>query len=207
MMSKRCVTVTAGARRVAAIQNGKPIFYMTASFQAPEAGFEHQKTMPSAPAPDGLPSETQIARKLAHLLPPQVKDKFLCDRPLEVRPVGFHNPMKGHVARTASSGVDARQNGSVPDNLRVHQYLLGYASDLNFLPVALQPHGIGFLEPGIQIATIDHSMWFHRPFNLNEWLLYSVESTSASSARGFVRGEFYTRMACWLPRPFRKGNA
>ena len=86
------------ARRVAAIQNGKPIFYMTASFQAPEAGFEHQKTMPSAPAPDGLPSETQIAQSLAHLLPPVLKDKFICDRPLEVRPVEFHNPLKGHVA-------------------------------------------------------------------------------------------------------------
>lgn len=158
------------ARRVAAIQNGKPIFYMTASFQAPEAGFEHQKTMPSAPAPDGLPSETQITQSLAHLLPPVLKDKFICDRQVWIR-----------------------ANGSVPDDLRVHQYLLGYASDLNFLPVALQPHGIGFLEPGIQIATIDHSMWFHRPFNLNEWLLYSVESTSASSARGFVRGEFYTQ--------------
>ncbi|EHY9285743.1 acyl-CoA thioesterase II [Shigella sonnei] len=170
----------------------KPIFYMTASFQAPEAGFEHQKTMPSAPAPDGLPSETQIAQSLAHLLPPVLKDKFICDRPLEVRPVEFHNPLKGHVAEPHRQ-VWIRANGSVPDDLRVHQYLLGYASDLNFLPVALQPHGIGFLEPGIQIATIDHSMWFHRPFNLNEWLLYSVESTSASSARGFVRGEFYTQ--------------
>lgn len=145
--------------------------------------------MPSAPAPDGLPSETQIAQSLAHLLPPVLKDKFICDRPLEVRPVEFHNPLKGHVAEPHRQ-VWIRANGSVPDDLRVHQYLLGYASDLNFLPVALQPHGIGFLEPGIQIATIDHSMWFHRPFNLNEWLLYSVESTSASSARGFVRGEF-----------------
>ena len=149
------------ARRVAAIQNGKPIFYMT-------------------------------AQSLAHLLPPVLKDKFICDRPLEVRPVEFHNPLKGHVAEPHRQ-VWIRANGSVPDDLRVHQYLLGYASDLNFLPVALQPHGIGFLEPGIQIATIDHSMWFHRPFNLNEWLLYSVESTSASSARGFVRGEFYTQ--------------
>lgn len=86
------------ARRVAAIQNGKPIFYMTASFQAPENGYEHQKAMPAAPSPDGLPSETDIARKLAHLLPPQVKDKFLCDKPLEIRPVEFHNPMKGHIA-------------------------------------------------------------------------------------------------------------
>lgn len=113
-----------------------------------------------------------------------MKDKFLCDKPLEIRPVEFHNPMKGHIAEPVRQ-VWLRANGAVPDNLRIHQYLLGYASDFNFLPVALQPHGVGFLEPGMQVATIDHSMWFHRPFNINEWLLYSVESTSASSARGF----------------------
>src|SRR5690606_944045 len=120
-------------RRVAAVQNGKPIFYMTASFQAPEPGFEHQKTMPSAPSPDGLPSETDIARQLAHLLPPQAAEKFLSDKPLEIRPVEFHNPLKGHTAEPARQ-VWLRANGSVPDDLRMHQYLLGYASDFNFLP-------------------------------------------------------------------------
>lgn len=147
--------------------------------------------MPSAPAPDGLPSETQIAQSLAHLLPPVLKDKFICDRPLEVRPVEFHNPLKGHVAEPHRQ-VWIRANGSVPDDLRVHQYLLGYASDLNF-PFSSTAARHRFSNRGFRIATIDHSMWFHRPFNLNEWLLYSVESTSASSARGFVRGEFYTR--------------
>ncbi|HAZ55320.1 MAG TPA: acyl-CoA thioesterase II [Franconibacter helveticus] len=179
------------ARRVAAIQNGKPIFYMTASFQAPEEGFEHQKTMPSAPSPEGLKSETDIARALEKFLPPQVKEKFMCDKPLEIRPVEFHNPLKGHVAEPARQ-VWIRASGAMPDDFRVHQSLLGYASDFNFLVVALQPHGVGFLEPSMQVATIDHSMWFHRPFNMNEWLLYSVESTSASSARGFVRGEFWS---------------
>ncbi|ATF93876.1 Acyl-CoA thioesterase 2 [Cedecea neteri] len=180
------------ARRVAAVQNGKPIFYMTASFQAPESGYEHQKDMPPAPKPDGLVSETDIARSLEKFLPPHAKEKFLSEKPLEIRPVVFHNPLKGHVDRPARQ-VWIRANGSMPQDLRVHQYLLGYASDFNFLPVALQPHGVGFLEPGMQVATIDHSMWFHRPFDMNEWLLYSVESTSASSARGFVRGEFYTQ--------------
>ena len=192
------------ARRVPAVPNGKPIFYMTASFQAPEGGFEHQKTMPHAPAPDGLKSETEIAQTLAHLLPQALKDKFLCDRPLEVRPVEFHNPLKGHVAEPARQ-VWIRANGALPDDIRVHQYLLGYASDLNFLPVALQPHGMGFLEKGIQIATIDHSMWFHRPFDLNQWLLYSVESTSASSARGFVRGEFYTQEGVLVASTVQEG--
>ena len=180
------------ARRVAAIQNGKPIFYMTASFQAPEPGFEHQKTMPAAPAPENLKSETEIAMAFEKLLPQTLKEKFLCEKPLEIRPVVFHNPMQGHVAEPVRQ-VWMRANGTMPADLRVHQSLLGYASDFNFLPVALQPHGVGFLEPGMQVATIDHSMWFHRPFDMNDWLLYSVESTSASSARGFVRGEFYSR--------------
>lgn len=180
------------ARRVAAIQNGKPIFYMTASFQAPETGFEHQKAMPEAPSPDALQSETDIARQFENFLPPALKEKFLGERPLEIRPVVFHNPLKGHVDQPTRQ-VWLRANGTVPDDQKVHQSLLGYASDFNFLPTALQPHGIGFLEPGMQVATIDHSMWFHRPVNINEWLLYNVESTSASSARGFVRGEFYTQ--------------
>lgn len=180
------------ARRVSAVQNGQPIFYMTASFQGPESGFEHQKTMPEAVGPDALPCETEIAQQLAHLIPAAARHKFVAEKPFEIRPVTFHNPLKGHVAKPERQ-VWIRANGQVPDDRRIHQYLLGYVSDFNFLPVALQPHGKGFLEPDLQVATIDHSMWFHRPFDLNDWLLYSVESTSASSARGFVRGEFYNR--------------
>lgn len=192
------------ARRVAAIQNGKPIFYMTASFQAPEPGFEHQKTMPAAPAPENLKSETEIAMAFEKLLPQTLKEKFLCEKPLEIRPVMFHNPMQGHVDEPVRQ-VWIRANGKMPADLRVHQHLLGYASDFNFLPTALQPHGVGFLEPGVQIATIDHSMWFHRPFDMNDWLLYSVESTSASSARGFVRGEFYSREGVLVASTVQEG--
>jgi len=180
------------ARRIKAIQNGQPIFYMTASFQATESGFEHQKPMPQVTGPDNLPTESEIARQLAHLIPERAREKFLAEKPFEIRPVKFHNPLKGHVDEPIRH-VWLRANGHVATNQRIHQYLLGYVSDFNFLPVALQPHGKGFLEPGIQVATIDHSMWFHREFNLNQWLLYNVESTSASGARGFVRGEFYTQ--------------
>ncbi|KTR48383.1 acyl-CoA thioesterase [Pantoea ananatis] len=178
------------ARRVSAIQNGQPIFYMTASFQSPESGFEHQKPMPQVKGPDNLPNEQQMAQKMAHMLPEKLREKFIAERPLEIRPVQIHNPLRGHVDKPQRQ-VWIRANGTLPDDLRIHQYLLGYASDLNFLPVALQPHGKGFLEPDMQVATIDHSMWFHRKLNFNDWLLYSVESTSASGARGFVRGEFY----------------
>ena len=178
------------ARRVAAIQNGKPIFYMTASFRAPEPGYEHQKTMPAAPSPDDLKSETDIARALAHLLPPQVKEKFLCDKPLEIRPVEFHN-LKGHTAEPK------RQSGSAPT--APYQRISACISicwAMRQILTSCRLHcsrtAWGSLK-GMQVATIDHSMWFHRPFNMNDWLLYSVESTSASSARGFVRGEFYTQ--------------
>jgi len=180
------------ARRVKAVQHGKPIFYMTASFQSHEEGFEHQNTMPDVPPPESLISESDIAKNLAHLIPEKVRDKFIGQKPIEMRPVKFHNPLKGS-KEEPNRAVWFRANGEMPDDLRIHQYLLGYASDFNFLPTALQPHGVGFLEPGMQVATIDHSMWFHRPFRMDDWLLYVVESTSASGARGFVRGQFYTR--------------
>ncbi|STQ74241.1 acyl-CoA thioesterase II [Hafnia alvei] len=180
------------ARRVKAVQHGKPIFYMTASFQTAEPGFEHQNVMPDVPAPESLKSESEIASSMAHLIPESVREKFTCEKPLEMRPVNFHNPLMGKVEEPIRN-VWFKANGEMPDDPRIHQYLLGYASDFNFLPTALQPHGKGFLEPGMQVATIDHSMWFHRPFRLDEWLLYAVESTSASGARGFVRGQFYNR--------------
>lgn len=152
------------ARRVSAIQNGKPIFYMTASFQSQEDGFEHQNTMPDVPPPEGLMSETDIARKFAHLIPEKVRDKFIGHQPIEMRPVKFHNPLQGSTAEP-NRYVWFKANGEMPDDLRVHQYLLGYASDFNFLPTALQPHGIGFLEPGckspqsiIPCGSIAHSV-------------------------------------------------
>lgn len=180
------------ARRVKAVQHGKPIFYMTASFQTAEEGFEHQNVMPEVPAPESLKSESEIANSMTHLIPESVREKFTCEKPLEMRPVTFHNPLMGTVEEPIRN-VWFKANGEMPDDPRIHQYLLGYASDFNFLPTALQPHGKGFLEPGMQVATIDHSMWFHRPFRLDDWLLYAVESTSASGARGFVRGQFYNR--------------
>lgn len=180
------------ARRVKAVQHGKPIFYMTASFQTAEEGFEHQNVMPEVPAPESLKSESEIANSMAHLIPESVREKFTCEKPLEMRPVTFHNPLMGTVEEPIRN-VWFKANGEMPDDPRIHQYLLGYASDFNFLPTALQPHGKGFLEPGMQVATIDHSMWFHRPFRLDDWFLYAVESTSASGARGFVRGQFYNR--------------
>lgn len=180
------------ARRVSAIQYGKPIFFMTASFQLLEEGFDHQSPMPSVVAPEGLKSESDIARALAQYLPESLRAKYTQEMPIEIRPIDFFNPFKGEV-REPYRFIWFKANGEMPHDLRVHQYLLAYASDFNFLPTALQPHGKGFLEPGMQVATLDHSMWFHRPFRFDDWLLYSVESPSASGARGMVQGRVYTR--------------
>ncbi|MFB1116079.1 acyl-CoA thioesterase II [Dickeya dadantii] len=192
------------ARRVSAIQNGRSIFYMTASFQTRESGFEHQSNMPQVTPPDDLPSEQDIARSMEHLIPPVMRQIFTNDRPIEIRPVKFHNPLKGEAAPPIRQ-VWCRANGAMPDDERTHQYLLGYTSDCHFLLTALQPHGVGFLERGMQVATIDHAMWFHRPFRLDDWLLYSVESPSASGARGFVRGQFYTREGVLVASSVQEG--
>lgn len=192
------------ARRVSAIQNDLPIFYMTVSFQTVESGFEHQATMPNVAPPEKLKTENELLSEISHLLPESVKHLFLGEKPIEIRPLKFHNPLQGK-ADDPVHCVWFRANGPMPDDLRVHQYLLGYASDFTFLPTALQPHGVGFLEAGIQIATIDHSMWFHRPFNFEEWLLYAVESPSASGGRGFVKGQFFDRNGTLIASSVQEG--
>ncbi|MBS9431823.1 MULTISPECIES: acyl-CoA thioesterase II [Photorhabdus] len=192
------------ARRVSAIQNGKPIFYMTASFQSHEEGFEHQNIMPDVPYPEELIPQNEIVKKMSHLLPQKMQNILLFPCPLEMRPVKYHSPFNCPPEEPIRY-VWFRSNGNMPDDPFIHQYLLGYASDFNFLPTALQPHGVGFLEKNIQIATIDHSMWFHRPFKLDDWLLYAIDSPSASGARGFVRGQIYNREGVLVASTVQEG--
>ncbi len=179
-------------RRVKAIQNGRTIFYMTVSFHVIGDGFEHQAAMPNVPLPDNLPSELDIARQYAEHIPEKIRAKFTCDKPIEMRPVEFHNPLKPEKA-LPTRHVWMKTNGQLPDDLRIHKYMLAYASDFSFLPTAALPHGVSFLTPKFQMATIDHSMWFHREFRFDDWLLYAIESPSASRERGFVLGRVFDR--------------
>jgi len=179
-------------RRVKAIQFGQPIFYMTASFHGEEPGHDHQSPMPSVPGPEGLKSDLDVHRENEHLIPEPLRAKFTSEKPIQMRFVTHYNPFKPEVTE-AKRYVWIKANGELPNDQRVHQYLLAYASDFNFLPTALQPHGKNFASPGMQMATIDHAMWFHRPFRMDDWLLYAIDSPSASNARGFVRGEIYNR--------------
>ncbi|GIU22761.1 acyl-CoA thioesterase II [Shewanella colwelliana] len=180
------------ARRVKAIQKGRPIFYMTCSFQRHEEGFNHQSQMPEVPGPDGLLNQQELAMTLRNKVPAKVLEKFMADSPLEMRLVNPSDPFAPKESEPKRY-VWIRANGSIPNDLSVHEYLLAYASDFNFLVTAAQPHGVSFVTPGMRMATIDHAMWFHRPLDLNQWLLYAIDSPNAGGGRGFVRGEFYTQ--------------
>lgn len=191
-------------RRVVAEQGDRPIFHLSASFQIEEAGFDHQDPMPHAVGPDGLRTEQELAEALADALPPGLAERALADRAIEVRPVKAHNPLRPDV-RPPSRQVWYRTVGTLPDDPEVHRRLLAWASDSHFLTTSLQPHGVSWLTPGLQVASLDHAMWFHRPFRMDDWLLYDVWSPSASGARGLVRGTFYDQQGRLVATVLQEG--
>ncbi len=179
-------------RNVVAIQEGEAIFSLTASFHVDETGLDHQDPMPAAPAPESLLSEAQMALAVAGMLPPQLRARALADRPVEIRPVEPRNPL-APTAQPPTRRLWYRVVDRLPDDPALHRYLLAYASDFSFLGTALDPHGVSFMTPGMQVASVDHAIWFHRPFRVDEFLLYDIESPTAAGARGLVRGRFFDR--------------
>jgi len=179
-------------RRVVAIQNGRAIFNLAASFQRIEPGYDHQTSMPDVPGPDELASELELAQQRADQIPPKLRRIALAERPIEIRPVEPQNPLRPE-KRPPTRAVWFRAADPLPDDSALHRCVLAYASDFQFLGTAMQPHAISWLMPGMQVASLDHAMWFHRPFVVDDWLLYSIESPSASGARGLVRGQLFTR--------------
>ncbi len=165
-------------RRVVAMQKGRPIFNMSASFQVLEEGFEHQDVMPVVPGPEGLA--------------PEMLAQPLSARPIElysIDPVDLFAPE----SKFQSHAVWMRATDRLDDAPGLHHALLAYASDFSFMPTALRPHGVGLASRKVKVASIDHVMWFHRPFRMDEWLLHVIHSPSASGARGMVRGSIFTR--------------
>lgn len=180
------------SRRVVAIQHGRQIFHMSVSLQAPETGLEHQIEMPGVPPPEELPSEDDFRAKIVDKIPEQYRDHFLRKRPIELRPVDrtdIFAPQK----RSPHQSVWVRATGELPADIALQQCVLAYASDMTLLDTSLLPHGIGWFDNRIQMASIDHAMWFHRPFRADQWLLYVQDSPSASGARGFNRGLIFSR--------------
>ncbi|QDE30604.1 MULTISPECIES: acyl-CoA thioesterase II [Shewanella] len=178
------------ARRVKAIQKGRPIFYMACSFQTVEEGFSHQDKMPNVPGPEGLLNQQELAMTMRDKVPAAMLEKFMADSPIEMRSVNPIDPIAPSPCEPKRY-VWIRANGQVPSDHSIQEYLLAYASDFNFLATATQPHGVSYLTSGMRMATIDHAMWFHRPFNMEEWLLYCIDSPNAGGGRGFVKGQFF----------------
>jgi acyl-CoA thioesterase-2 len=179
-------------RRVVAIQNGQPIFSMSASFQHVEEGYDHAAAMPDLPGPDALVSEAELIARFASAIPDKLRTIATAERPIEIRPIDPTNPLRP-TKKPPQRGVWFRAVDRLPDDPAVHRYLLAYASDFHFLTTAMQPHAVSWLVPGMQVASLDHAMWFHRPFRMDQWLLYAVDSPSASGARGLVRGQLFTQ--------------
>jgi acyl-CoA thioesterase II len=178
-------------RRVVAIQHGQQIFNMSASFQTPEAGLDHQIPMPDVPSPEALPD---LDRYLASLpnLPPFMQKMLDQKRPFEfkmVEPPSLERPAKAPPLKH----VWIRAVDKLPDDEALHRCLLAYASDFQLLDTALKPHGLSMIKDKLVIASIDHAMWFHRSVRVDDWLLYAMDSPSASGARGFTRGSVFAR--------------
>jgi len=179
-------------RRIRAIQHGRAIFVMSASFQKVEPGFDHHETMPDVPPPETLPTEREILQQLPADMPQNVRSYWERERPIEMRPVDISRYLERQ-AREPIQYTWMRANGRLPDEIALHQCVLAYASDFTLLDTALIAHGKLLFDKDVQLASLDHAIWFHRPFRADEWLLYAQDSPSASGARGFCRGSIYTR--------------
>jgi len=179
-------------RRVTAIQHGNAIFNMAASFHKTETGLSHQSTMPDVPPPEGLKSQLDTIREHADRIPEGLRDLLTQDRPIDRRPIVPLDPFDPEPAEPIKHAW-IRTVGDLSDDPLHHQAVLAYASDYGLLGSTLLPHSRTFYDPDLMGASLDHAIWFHRPFRIDEWLLYVTESPVASGARGFAHGSFFSR--------------
>lgn len=178
-------------RRVKAIQAGRAIFVMSASFHRAEQGFEHQQQIPKVPAPDELPTEKELIGKLLPHMPEAIRRYWERERPIELRPVDASRYLRNGKSEPLQQ-IWLRASGKLPDDPKLHQCVLAYASDMTLLDTALIAHGKMLFDPALQMASLDHAMWLHRPFRADEWLLYTQDSPSAQGSRGLCRGSIFT---------------
>ena len=178
-------------RRVVAIQHGRPIVNLAASFQVPEDGLEHRADMLDVPPPEGLKDLTEVAADVLENIPTKLRRFMTAKRPFEFRPV---DPVsldeRGELP--PKKQVWIRAVDRLPDDQALHQNLLAYVSDFELLATSTLPHGLSLTRQNVMMASLDHALWFHRQFRMDEWLLYSMDSPNASGARGFTRGQLFT---------------
>ena len=195
-------------RNVKAIQHGHAIFSMSVSFHLSEPGLTHQVKMPDVPKPDELPSDEELKDRIYPLLPEPARRYYERERPIEFRPVEFSRYL-GEKSENGRFDIWIRATGRLPDEPAIHQCVLAYASDMMLLDAALIPHGRSVFSEDIMAASLDHALWFHRPFRADEWLLYAQDSPSLADSRGFSRGLIFAqrRHAGRFGRPGRAAAA
>jgi acyl-CoA thioesterase-2 len=179
-------------RRIVARQGEAAIFVMSASFHKHEDGFSHQIPMPDVPDPDSLPSEEEIKAALLPQLPAFMNTSWTAGLPVELRPIDLSRFQPGG-QRPAAQNIWLRVNGRLPDSPALHRIALAYASDYSLLDTALIAHGRSLFDPKLMLASLDHAIWFHRPFRADDWLLYVEDSPWAGGARAFCRGSIFNR--------------
>lgn len=177
-------------RRVTAIQHGRAIFNLSISFHLREDGIEHQTEAPDVPPPDSLRGEQELILERAEALPERLRAVLTAEPPIDFRPIDPVDPLTP-TPRAPARRVWFRARGAVDGPVALHQAILAYASDYGLLTTALMPHAMTLYTPNLQVASLDHSLWFHREFRIDEWLLYSVDSPTAGGARGFARGSIF----------------
>lgn len=180
------------SRRVAAYQNDKMIFHATTSFQAPAEGYEHQDPMPEVPSPEAIPSEAEAVSAWAHRLPEKVREALVTPGAFELRLSPALDDPIAPTPHPPNRNVWLRGVGAIADTPSLHAMLLAYASDYLLLTTAMLPHGASWLNPGMHVATLNHSLWFHAPFRADDWLLHTMHSPRASGARALAQGALYT---------------
>ncbi|MBN8815142.1 MAG: acyl-CoA thioesterase II [Sphingomonas sp.] len=181
-------------RRVIATQNGQPILNMAASFQVAEDGLHHQDAFPAdIPPPETLKSEAELRVEAAEHLPEEHRKRFLnWKSPIDVRPLhprNWFSPTK----RDPVTYSWIKALAPLGDDPATHRAILAYASDMGLMATSMMPHGVNWMTPGMQTASLDHSMWFHEDFRADEWLLYAMDSPWAGHGRGMNRGSVFTR--------------
>lgn len=192
-------------RRVVAIQSGQTIFNLAASFQQVEEGFSHQDEMPKVIAPEALATDQERLRAHGDRLPPVLLASAHAKRPFELRPVDPPDDPLVPAPRLPRRSVWIRAVDRLPDAPALHCYLLAYLSDYSFLTTALLPHGVNWVTRGMQVASLDHAMWFHAPLRADEWLLHVVDSPAASGGRALVRGRVFSRTGTLVASTAQEG--
>ena len=191
-------------RRVKAIQHGRPIFSMSSSFHKAEPGFDHQSEMPQVPPPEELANPKDLIAGLIDALPQSMRSYWSRERPIDMRVVDVSRYLTRD-KKVPLQHIWIRANGKLPDDPAIHQAVLAYASDFTLLDTALIAHGKLLFDADVQLASLDHALWYHRPFRADEWLLYVQDSPNAYGARGFCRGSIFTREGTLIASVVQEG--